>query len=79
MSWVRDFFGLMSDADVQKHNDSMMDQARLSNADVIEWDEDVIVGFGSDADYDTHASDVQNGYGYYDDKGHYICTRYNYE
>lgn len=27
---------------------------------------------GSDADFDTHANDVANGYGYYDEAGNYI-------
>ena len=27
---------------------------------------------GSDADFDTHANDVANGYGYYDEDGNYI-------
>lgn len=27
---------------------------------------------GTDADFDTHAVDVQNGYGYYDENGNYV-------
>lgn len=27
---------------------------------------------GTDADFDTHAVDVQNGYGYYDESGTYV-------
>lgn len=28
--------------------------------------------YGTDADFDRHAVDVANGYGYYDDDGRYI-------
>lgn len=45
-------------------------------ADVVERDDEGnIVGYGTDADYDTHASDVMNGYGYYDSDGHYHSYR----
>ena len=27
---------------------------------------------GTDADFDSHSVDVQNGEGYYDDYGHYV-------
>lgn len=53
------------------HNCYMYLQAVIAGADVIETDGDRIVGFGSDADYDSHADDVQNGNGYYDENGHY--------
>ena len=37
-----------------------------------------VVGFGNDADYDTHSADVQNGLGYYDNSGRYHSfTRYD--
>lgn len=32
---------------------------------------DVVVEFGTDADFDTHSVAVQNGYGYYDENGKY--------
>lgn len=41
-------------------------------ANVIERDDEGnIIGYGTDADYDTHAADVMNGNGYYDNDGHY--------
>lgn len=33
---------------------------------------DVVVEFGTDADFDTHSVNVQNGYGYYDESGKYM-------
>lgn len=41
-------------------------------------DEGRIIEYGTDRDYDTHAVDVQNGYGYYDDDGWYHGYRHNY-
>ena len=32
---------------------------------------EVVVEFGTDADFDTHSVNVQNGYGYYDESGKY--------
>lgn len=32
---------------------------------------------GTDADFDTHAVDVQNGYGYYDESGCYVSYGHN--
>lgn len=33
---------------------------------VVDWET------GTDADFDSHSVDVQNGEGYYDDCGHYV-------
>ena len=47
------------------------------NADIVEYDDNGnIVGWGSHADYDYYAVEVQNGRGYYDNDGHY--HRYKY-
>ena len=54
----------------------MLEKARLAGADVLEIDGGMIVGFGSDRDYDTHAVDVMNGNGYYDENGHYVAFPY---
>lgn len=34
---------------------------------------------GTDADYDTCAVQVQNGYGYYDESGKYVSYGYDHE
>ncbi|HBM98084.1 MAG TPA: hypothetical protein DD413_01525 [Ruminococcus sp.] len=59
------------------HNKKMREKAKKNGATVLEWDGDIIVGYGTDAEYDTHASDVMNGYGYYDDNGQYHSYRQN--
>lgn len=50
-------------------------------ATVIERDDKGnIVGYGTDATYDTHASEVANGEGYYDNDGCYRSFRhYEYD
>lgn len=57
--------------DTEKHNEEMIKRAKAAGATYLEWDEDTIVGYGSDADYDTYAVQVQNGDGYYDENGRF--------
>ena len=52
-------------------NEEMLKRARAVGATYLEWDEDRIVGYGSDEDYDRHAVEVQNGEGYYDASGRF--------
>ncbi|MDE5583433.1 MAG: hypothetical protein K2J08_06990 [Ruminococcus sp.] len=63
----------MKSDEIEKNNSYMLEKARLANADVLEIDNGLIVGFGSHADYDTHAVDIMNGNGYYDKNGHYVA------
>lgn len=66
----------MTEKEKMIHNKKMREKANKDGATVLEFDDNgVIVGYGSDVDYDTHASDVMNGYGYYDDNGHYRSYR----
>lgn len=53
---------------------------QILNADVIERDDNGnIIGYGSHADYDYYAAEVQNGRGYYDNDGHFHRREYNPE
>lgn len=53
---------------------------QILNADVIERDGNGnIIGYGSHADYDYYAAEVQNGQGYYDNNGHFHRREYNPE
>lgn len=47
-------------------------EEEIRNADILEYDDGVLVGCGSDADYDYYAYEVINGMGYYNEDGHYI-------
>ena len=56
----------------RKVNKLEKNNKELENADIVEYDNNGnIVGYGSHADYDYYATEVQNGQGYYDDDGHY--------
>ena len=63
---------IMTELEKQQHNKKMFELAKKAGATVLEWDDYVIVDFGTDADYDTHAVDVQNNNGYYDENGRYV-------
>ena len=67
----------MSVEEIQAHNEKMIAEATAKHKRILEWDGDIIVGYGSDADYDTHAYEVQEGLGYYDDDGNFV--RYPYD
>ena len=53
------------------HNEKMIKLAKQAGASVLEYDDGLIVGYGTDSDYDTHAVDISNGLGYYDNDGYY--------
>lgn len=54
------------------HNEKMIKLAKQAGASVLEYNYDgLIVGYGTDSDYDTHAVDISNGLGYYDNDGYY--------
>lgn len=55
-------------------------QREIDKADIIEYDDEYgIVGWGTHADYDYYAVEVQNGNGYYDDDGHFHRYAYSEE
>lgn len=62
----------MTDEEIRIHNERMISEALAANKPVLEFDGALIIGYGSDADYDTHFVDVQNGNGYYDENGDYV-------
>jgi hypothetical protein len=66
---------------MKKFEDFTEEQQReIGKADVIEYDDDGnIIGWGTHADYDYYAVDVQNGNGYYDNDGHFHRHSYNRE
>lgn len=43
----------------------------ILKADILEWDNGDLVGWGSHKDYDYYALEVMNGDGYYDSEGHF--------
>lgn len=53
------------------HNEKMIKLAKQAGASVLEYDDGLIVGYVTDSDYDTHAVDISNGLGYYDNDGYY--------
>ena len=74
------FYNFNSEEEKQAHNERIFQEARKAHAKYIEWDGDVAVGYGTDETYDTHAIDVQNGDGFYDDNGNYQSfNKYEYD
>ncbi len=61
----------MNEIEIKHHNESMMKRANEAGAHILEYDGDIIVGFGTEEDYDIHAAEVINGDGYYDINGRY--------
>lgn len=63
----------MSPEEIRNHNEKMISKANAQHKRILEWDGDIIVGFGSDEDYGIHAVEVQNGFGHYDTNGNYVA------
>lgn len=69
----------MTKEEIAINNEKMREAAKKAGANILEYDGEMIVGYGTDADYDTHAVDVINGNGYYDKDGYYISYPYTDE
>lgn len=64
---------------VAEHNKRMIEKAKQAGANILEWDDGIIVGFGTDEQYDTHAVQVMNHEGYYNEDGIYVPYRRSYD
>lgn len=58
-------------------NEKQIDE--IIKADVLEWNGDKIIGWGSDEAYGRYCTEVENGQGYYDNNGHFNRNEYNPE